>query len=190
MDRELAGVWKVTIIITSIVLIYLLYLTKDSSQKEHHHGEAVHLIPLHGYDIFSRPLAGTSSWWTCQRRCQRISFNYVNRRRKKIISTLIYFISFFNLLPTWSPQNQCDWAPLMSPSGFVSCMISPLLCLCVFSWLLCKIFNLWPPTKATNWFSLHFFPPHSQPQTTWNSPPHTSPCGYISSQPPPLSLTL
>ncbi len=176
---------KITIIITYIVLIYLLYLTKDSSQKEHHHGEAVRLIPLHGYDIFSLPLAGTPSRWTGQRRCWRILFNYVNRLRKKLINTLIYLISFFNLLPTWSPRNWCDRAPLTSPTSFVSCIISPVLCLCVFSWLLCKIFVRRPPTKATNWFLLNFPPPHSQPQTTWNSPPHTSRRGHISSQTPP-----
>ena len=95
----------------SSVLIYLLCLTKDFARKEHHHGEAVRLIPLHGYVIFSRPLAGTSSRWTGQGRCRRILFNYVKQLRKKLISKLIYFISFFNLLPTWSPWNRCDRAP-------------------------------------------------------------------------------
>ncbi len=77
----------------------IFYIYEDSSQKEHHHGEAVRLIPLHRYDIFSLPLAGTSSRWTGQRQCRRILFNYVNRLRKELINTLIYLISFFNCSP-------------------------------------------------------------------------------------------
>ncbi len=67
------------------------------------------------------------------------------------ISTLIYFISFFNLLPTWSPRNRCDRAPLTSPSGRASCMIPPPSCLHIFGWLLCKIVVRLPP-KTTIWF--------------------------------------
>ncbi len=65
---------KKQIISISIVLIYLLYLTKDFAKR-------------------------TSPWWsrsperwTGQGRCRRILFNYVKRLRKKLICTLIYFI--------------------------------------------------------------------------------------------------
>ena len=68
---------------------------QKSSRKVHHHGEAVRLIPLHGYVIFCRPLAGTYSWWTGQGHCRRILFYYVKRLRKKLISTLIYFNFIF-----------------------------------------------------------------------------------------------
>ena len=84
----------------SIVLIYLLYLTEDLAKKQDDHGEAVRRIPWHGYVIFSRLLAATSSRWTGRARCRRILLNYLNQLRKKLISTLICFISFFNLLPT------------------------------------------------------------------------------------------
>ena len=80
----------------SIVLIYLLYLTKDLAKKEHHHGEAVCRVLWHGYVIFSHPLAVTCSRWTDWGCCRSILLNYVNCLWKKLIITLIYFISFFN----------------------------------------------------------------------------------------------
>jgi hypothetical protein len=40
----------------SIVLIYLLYLTKDVvKKKEDHHGEAIRRVQRHGYFKYSRP---------------------------------------------------------------------------------------------------------------------------------------
>ncbi len=98
--------------------------------------------PMHGCIIFSHPLAGTSSQRTGRGLFQRFSLNYVNRLRKKLISILIYFISFFNHLPTRSPQNWCNCTPLMSPSGHASCMIPPPSCLHVSGWLSCQICRL------------------------------------------------
>ena len=117
----------------------VVYVTgKDlAKKKQDHHGEAVRRIPWHGYVIFSRPLAATASRWTGRARCRRILLNYVNKLRKKLISTLIYFNSFFNLLPTRSPQNRCNRAPLTSPSGCVSSMCHHLSYLRDFGWLLC-----------------------------------------------------
>jgi hypothetical protein len=83
--------------------------------------------------------------WARRGLIRRILFNYLNRLRKKLISTLIYFISFFSLLPTRSPRNRCDRAPLTSPSGRASCMIPPPSCLHIFGWLLCKIVVRLPP---------------------------------------------
>jgi len=65
--------------------------------------------------------------------------NYVNRIRKKLISTLIDFILFFDLLPRRSPRNQSDRAPLTSPSGLASFPNPPPSRPCVFSWLLCVV---------------------------------------------------
>jgi hypothetical protein len=129
----------------SIVLIYLLYLTKDFVKKEDHHGEAVRQVQRHGYFKFSRPPRAIPSRWARRGPIRRILFNYLNRLRKKIISALIYFISFFSLLPTRSPQNRCDRAPLTSPSGSASRMIPPPSCLHIFGWLLCKIIVRLPP---------------------------------------------
>ena len=140
----------------SIVFIYLLNLTKDFTKTIYHHGEAGCRIPWHGYAIFSHPLAVTSLQWTGQGRCWRILLNYVNQLRKKLISTLIYFISFFNLLPTWLPWNRSDRAPLTSPSGCASFMIPPPLGMHVFGWLLCKIVVRRPP-KTTIWFIFLIF---------------------------------
>ena len=119
-----------------------------SKKKQDHHGEAICRIPWHGYVIFSRLLAATSSRWTGRARCRRILLNYLNRLRKKLISTLICFISFFNLLPTRSPRNRCDRAPLTYPSGCASFMIPPPSGMHVFGWLLCKIVVRRPPKTS------------------------------------------
>ena len=88
---------------------------------------------------YSRPPRATPSRWAHRGPIRRILFNYLNRLRKKLISALIYFISFFSILPTLSPRNQCNRAPLTSPSGSASRMIPPPSCLQIFGWLLCKI---------------------------------------------------
>ena len=86
-----------------------------------------------GMDIlkYSRLPRATPSRWARRGPIRRILFNYLNRLRKKLISALIYFISFFSLLPTRSPRNRCDRAPLTSPSGSVS-VWSPLHRACTF----------------------------------------------------------
>ena len=71
--------------------------------------------------------------------CWRILLNYVNWLRKKLISTLIYFILFFDLLPPRSPRNQSDRAPLTSPSGHAFFPTPPPSRPPVFSWLLCVV---------------------------------------------------
>ena len=130
----------------SILLIYLLYLTKDLAKKK----KITMVKPFarsSGMDIlkYSRPPRATPSRWARRGPIRRISFNYLNRLRKKLISALIYFISFFSLLPTRSPRNRCDRAPLTSPSGRASCMIPFPSCLHIFGWLLCKIVVRLPP---------------------------------------------
>ena len=84
-----------------------------------------------GMDIlkYSRPPRATPLRWARRGPIRRILFNYLNRLRKKLISALIYFISFFSLLPTRSPRNRCDRAPLTYPSGSASRMIPPPSCL-------------------------------------------------------------
>ena len=132
------------------IRIYRTYLStlshkRLSEKKEDHHGEAVRQVQRHGYFKFSRPPRAISSRWARRGPIRRILFNYLNRLRKKLISALIYFISFFSLLPTRSPRNRCDRAPLTSPSGRASCMIPPPSCLHIFGWLLCKIVVRLPP---------------------------------------------
>ena len=65
-----------------------------------------------GMDIlkYSRLPRATPSRWARRIPIRRILFNYLNRLRKKLISALIYFISFFSLLPTRSPRNQASAA--------------------------------------------------------------------------------
>ena len=96
--------------------------------------------------------------------------------RKKIISTLIYFFLIFNLLPTWSPQNQCDHTPLTSPSDCASLMIPTPSCMHVFGWLLCKIVVRRPP------ISYFFVASFAAPNT---SPPHAFRLSLVSSAMPP-----
>ena len=133
--------------VTGIYRTYLSTLSHKrlSEKKEDHHGEAVRRAQRHGYFIYSRPPPATPSRWARRGLIRRILFNYLNRLRKKIISTLIYFISFFSLLPTRSPRNRCDRAPLTSPPGRASCMIPPPSFLHIFGWLLCKIVVRLPP---------------------------------------------
>ena len=65
-----------------------------------------------GMDIlkYSRLPRATPSRWARRGPIRRILFNYLNRLRKKLISALIYFISFFSLLPTRSPRNRASAA--------------------------------------------------------------------------------
>ena len=130
----------------SILLVYLLYLPKDLAKKK----KITMVKPFarsSGMDIlkYSRLPRATPSRWARRGPIRRILFNYLNRLRKKLISALIYFISFFSLLPTRSPRNRCDRAPLTSPSGSASRMIPPPSCLHIFGWLLCKIVVRLPP---------------------------------------------
>jgi len=97
---------------------------------------------------FSRPPRAITSQRACRVPIRRILLNYLNRLRKIIISSLIYFISFFSLLPTRSPRNRCDRAPLTSPSGSASRMIPPPSRMDIFGWLLCKII-VRLPSKTT-----------------------------------------
>ena len=128
------------------LLIYLLYLTKDVAKKK----KITMVKPFagsSGMDILNiaAPPRATPLRWARRGPIRRILFNYLNRLRKKLISTLIYFISFFGLLPTRSPRNRCNRAPLTSPSGHASCMIPPPSFLHIFGWLLCKIVVRLPP---------------------------------------------
>ena len=163
----------------SYLFIYYFSHKRLSEKKEDHHGEAVRRVQRHGYFKYSRPPQATSSRWADWRRLRRILFNYVNQLRKKLITALIYFISFFNLLPTWSPRNRCDRAPLTSPSSRASCLIPPPSYLHVFGWLLCKNVVRRHP-KTTIWFIFFvFLLPHSPPQMMCNCPPHTFRRGQI-----------
>jgi hypothetical protein len=92
--------------------------------------------------------------------------NYANYPRKKLISTLIYFNSFFNLLPTQSPRNRWDRAPLTCPSSRASYLVPPPLCLHIFSWLLRKIVVQRPSKALNRYVYFIFLSPHSPPQTT------------------------
>ncbi len=95
----------------SILLVYLLYLPKDLAKKK----KITMVKPFarsSGMDIlkYSRLPRATPSRWARRIPIRRILFNYLNRLRKKLISALIYFISFFSLLPTRSPRNQASAA--------------------------------------------------------------------------------
>ncbi len=114
----------------------LYYVVHNHKKMEHHHGGADCQVQRHGYCNYSFLLMATSLLWVGQGCCQRILFNYVNWLRKKIISTLIYFILFFNLLQTWLHQNWFYFSPLTTPPSCSSCSIPPPSHLCVFGWLL------------------------------------------------------
>ncbi len=120
------------------------------------------------YIIFSHPLAASSSpsWWTGQG-----LWNFVNQWRKISSKILIYFISFFYLLPTWSPQNWCDHAPLMSPKGGMS---QVLVGCCV------KLVICWPPKATIILFFLNSLLHYSLPQTMGNHPPNMFLCSLQS----------
>jgi len=163
---------------------------QKSSRKVHHHGEAVRLIPLHGYVIFCRPLAGTYSWWTGQGHCRRILFYYVKRLRKKLISTLSILISFFNLLPTWSPRNRCDCAPLTSPSGFASFKMTPLSCLCFLVGCRVKSSSGGYLKPWTDFLIKFFVPTFTAPNDVKYPPPHVWPRSILVTTPPPITHTL
>jgi len=101
--------------------LFIYFISQKTSRKKKKITMVKPFARSSGMDIskYRRPPA-TPSRWARRGPIRRILFNYLNRLRKKIISALIYFISFFSLLPTRSPRNRCDRAPLTSPSGSVS----------------------------------------------------------------------
>jgi len=144
-----------------------------------------------GMDIlkYSRPPRATPSRWARRGPIRRILFNYLNRLRKKLISALIYFISFFSLLPT-SPRNRCDRAPLTYPLGSTSRMIPPPSCLqflvacCVKSSSGCRL------RPRSDLFSYFFVASFAAPNDVKSSPPHVPPRSNLVTQPPPITDTV
>ena len=120
--------------------------------------------------FFSHPLAATSPWWTVRGLCWRILLNYVNWLRKKWISTLIYFILFFGLLPTRLPQNWSDHTPLMSQSCRPFFPTPQPSRPRVFSSLLCVVLRQSPPKTTIIFIYFLFFFCLMPPQLTWNHP--------------------
>ena len=160
-----------SMITRSVTGIYRTYLStlshkRLSEKKQDHHGEAVRRVQRHGYFKYSHPPWATPLRWARGGPIRRILFNYLNRLRKKLFSTLIYFISYFNLLPTRSPRNRCDRATLTCPSSRESSLVPPLTCLRVFGWLLCKIVVRRPPKATISFIFFNFLSPQFPPQTT------------------------
>jgi hypothetical protein len=67
----------------SILLIYLLYLTKGMTKKSHHHGGAVCHVQRNGYSKLANTLAVAALEGVGRGRCCRVLFDYVNWLRKK-----------------------------------------------------------------------------------------------------------
>ena len=160
-----------SMITRSVTGIYRTYLStlshkRLSEKKGHHHGEAVRHIPWHEFCDRDQTLAAPCSRWVGRGLRRRILLNYANYPRKKLISTLIYFNSFFNLLPTQSPRNRWDRAPLTCPSSRASYLVPPPLCLHIFSWLLREIVVQRPSKALNRYVYFIFLSPHSPPQTT------------------------
>ena len=82
-------------------------------------------VQWHGYCTYGNPLAAISSQWVGWGPHCRILFYYVFWLRKKINTTLIYFMLFFILIRTWSPRNCFICSPLASPPCRSSCPIPP-----------------------------------------------------------------
>ena len=111
--------------------------------------------------------------------------------KKKIITTLIDCILFFDLLPTRSPRNWSDRAPLTSPSGraFFPTPLPPRLH--IFSWWLCVVCcRSLPKTMIRSvFYFLNFLSPHAASNDVKSSP-HMFRHGRISSKHLPTSPML
>ncbi len=109
--------------------------------------------------------------------------------KKKINTTLIYFMLFFILIQTGSPQNRFICSPLASPPCHSSCPIPPLSH-CVF-WLIvvCSL-SSGSHLMHEGFYFHHFCHILWCPKTTQKCPPsiHSATASSHLKHPPPSTL--
>ena len=129
-------------------------------------------IPWNGFVIFSHPVAATFAM-TGRARCRRILLNYVNQLRKKLIITLIYFISF--LTSSQLDRPEIDAIALPSPPHQVARPLwSPLCRACMILVGCCvKSSSGGHLSQQSDLFSYFFVASLAAP-TPWNLQPESS----------------